>query len=145
MNATPSGSERAWRTTGLRWLKFNAVGGMGVVVQLIVLALLKSGLHLHYLVATAAAVEATILHNFFWHERFTWADRTGKCARRLLKFNLTTGTVSLAGNLLWMKLLVSVWHVEYLAANCIGISMCSLLNFAVIDCFVFRDANRVTK
>ncbi len=29
----------------------------------------------HYLVATALAVEMAVLHNFFWHRRWTWADR----------------------------------------------------------------------
>ena len=59
----------------IRWLKFNAVGAAGIGVQLAVLVSLRAGLHLHYLLATALAVEATVLHNFFWHKRFTWADR----------------------------------------------------------------------
>ena len=68
----------------VRWLKFNAVGGMGILVQLGALALLKSGLHLDYLPATALAVEVTVLHNFLWHERFTWADRCGENRLRRL-------------------------------------------------------------
>lgn len=63
--------------TSVRWWKFNAVGAGGIVVQLVMLAFLKSGLRLNYLAATALAVESTVVHNFFWHERFTWADRTG--------------------------------------------------------------------
>ena len=59
----------------IRWVKFNAVGGVGILVQLGILTLLRSGLGVNYLLATAIAVEATVLHNFFWHERFTWADR----------------------------------------------------------------------
>ena len=59
----------------MRWLKFNLVGGFGIVVQLAALLGLKSGLHLGYLPATALAVEAAVIHNFFWHERYTWADR----------------------------------------------------------------------
>ena len=59
-----------------RWLKFNFVGAVGVGVQLAMLALLVSGLGLGYMVATALAVETAVLHNFVWHERFTWADRT---------------------------------------------------------------------
>ena len=41
-----------WRGTVVRWLKFNAVGGIGIGVQLVVLTTLKSGLHLDYLLAT---------------------------------------------------------------------------------------------
>lgn len=129
----------SWGSLIFRWLKFNAVGGMGIGVQLATLAILKSGLHLDYLAATAAAVEAAILHNFFWHERFTWADRGhGWSTARLLKFNLTTGAFSLTANLLLMRALVGSLHLQYLAANCLAIGSCSLLNFAISDQFVFR-------
>lgn len=37
-------------------------------VQLAVLAWLVRSLQMHYLPATAIAVEAAVLHNFFWHE-----------------------------------------------------------------------------
>ena len=59
----------------VRWLKFNVVGGIGIVVQFAALFLLKSVLHFNYLAATAIAVEAAVVHNFVWHEQFTWADR----------------------------------------------------------------------
>jgi putative flippase GtrA len=130
----------SWGSVIARWLKFNAVGGIGIGVQLAALAILKSILHLDYLVATAGAVEAAILHNFFWHERFTWADRVRDfSAMRLLKFNLTTGAFSLAANLLLMRVLVGSLHIQYLAANCLAIGSCSLLNFVICDQFVFRS------
>ena len=50
-----------------RWLKFNAVGAIGIVVQLAALAVLKGLLRLPYLTATALAVETAVLHNFVWH------------------------------------------------------------------------------
>jgi putative flippase GtrA len=126
-------------TSGLvRWLKFNTVGAVGIGVQLAVLTALKSGLGLNYLLATALAVEAAVLHNFFWHERFTWADRRGHSSlERLAKFNLTTGGVSVVGNLVAMKLLVEVGHLEYLFANLVSIAGCSILNFFVADRAIF--------
>ena len=63
-------------STCARLLKFNFVGAIGIGVQFGVLFLLKSVWHVHYLVATVIAVEMAVLHNFVWHERFTWADRT---------------------------------------------------------------------
>jgi putative flippase GtrA len=91
-------------------------------------------------VATALAVETAVIHNFLWHERFTWADRTGAGFTRFLKFNLTTGLFSIAGNLLLMKLLVGLGHLNYLPANGIAITACSVVNFLVSDGFVFaRD------
>ena len=127
----------------LRWLKFNAVGGLGIAVQLAVLLGLKSGFHLSYLLATALAVEAAVLHNFLWHERYTWADRVRpswrKSLPRLLRFNFTTGAVSILGNLLMMKLMVDLVHVNYLVANGVAIMVCSLLNFLVSEEWVFES------
>jgi putative flippase GtrA len=138
-------SPRTWRRTALRCLKFNAVGTIGIGVQLSVLLTLKSGFHFSYLLATALAVEAAVVHNFLWHERYTWADRVQpswrKSLPRLLRFNLTTGAVSIAGNLTLMKLLVGLGHLNYMVASGIAITLCSLANFLVSDRVVFGMVN----
>jgi len=129
-------------TTGRRWLKFNLVGAIGIVVQLAVLGILNGVLRLDYLPATALAVEAAVLHNFLWHERFTWADRASVTRRqallRLVRFNVTTGAVSILGNLLLMRALVSVAHLPPLVANLVSIAGCSLMNFLASEYVVFR-------
>ena len=128
-----------------RWLKFNAVGAIGVVVQLAALAILKSLLHLDYLPDTALAVEIAVLHNFIWHQCWTWAERPGAThdARlpwaRLVRFNLSTGAVSIAANLLFMRLLVGGLHVPYLLASMSSIAAASLANFLLSDLFVFHS------
>ncbi len=122
----------------IRWWKFNAVGAMGIAVQLVALTLLKSGLHLNYLIATALAVEAAVIHNFFWHERYTWADR--ESASRLVrfaKFNLGNGAISILGNIAIMRFLVGLIGLNYFVANALSIVGCSLLNFVVSDRLVF--------
>jgi putative flippase GtrA len=125
----------------IRWLKFNAVGAMGICVQLAVLASLRSGLGWNYLLSTAFAVEVTIIHNFFWHERFTWSDRfTDSRLGRFAAFNLSNGAISLLGNIGIMKLLAGVVGLNYFLANMIAIAACSLLNFAVGDQFVFTQS-----
>jgi len=122
----------------MRWLKFITVGAIGICLQLSVLALLRSGFGLNYLFSTPVAVEITVVHNFLWHERFTWADRmTSTPSRRFVAFNLSSGAISLLGNIGLMKLLVGVFGVNYLVANVFSIAACSLLNFAVGDQFVF--------
>lgn len=134
----------SWRNTGRRWLKFNLVGAIGIGVQLGVLALLRGGLGMDYLLATALAVEAAVVHNFIWHERFTWADRgsltLAQSLGRLLRFNLTTGAVSIAGNLVLMRLLVGGAGLPFLPANLLSIAGCSLANFLLSDRVVFRPA-----
>jgi putative flippase GtrA len=131
----------------MRWCKFNFVGGIGVLEQFAALFLLKSVLHFNYLAATAIAVELTVVHNFVWHERFTWVERTkrdrGRAGRprslaRLMRFNLSNGAVSIAGNLVLMKVMVGLGHMNYLVANGIAISLCSLVNFLVSETWVFE-------
>jgi putative flippase GtrA len=130
----------ASRLNLIRWLKFNAVGAMGICVQLTVLALLRSGLGWNYLLSTALAVEITIIHNFFWHERFTWSDRSADSRLgRFAAFNLSNGAISLLGNIGIMKLLAGVFGLNYFVANILAIAACSLLNFAVGDQFVFTQ------
>jgi putative flippase GtrA len=164
---------------------------------------LKSELHFPYLAATALAVEAAVVHNFFWHERFTWADRiksdriksdriesdrmrpswgghpSGATAQnlpgtlfaalkrrarqklhspgwhgaslrcltlrsprfgRFVRFNLTTGLISIAGNLGMMRVMVGRGHMNYLFANAVAIAVCSLVNFVVSDGWVFGES-----
>ena len=130
----------------VRWIKFNAVGVLGTAVQIAVLFGLKSGLRFGYLTATEIAVEVAGLHNFLWHERYTWADRIYPSWReslpRLLRFNLTNGLISIAGNLALMKLLVGFGHMNYLAANTIAIAACSLANFLVSEYCVFKSKGK---
>jgi len=123
------------------WLKFNAVGLMGIGVQLAALALLRSGFGLDYLSATAIAVEMAVLHNFVWHERWTWIERTkltgGGMLGRLARFHITNGAISIAGNLVLMWFFVSRAHLHYFLANIIAVGTCSLLNFLASDRLVF--------
>jgi putative flippase GtrA len=129
----------------MRFLKFNFVGGIGVVVQLAALTLLRSGFHFDYLPATVLAVETAVIHNFLWHERFTWRDRPSAHAkeslRRFLRFNTTNGAVSIVGNLVIMRALVGGLQMNYLAANLIAVAVCSVANFLLSDRVVFSPAD----
>ena len=124
------------------WLKFNAVGIIGIGVQLLALTFFKSILQFNYLVSTFLAVESAVLHNFVWHERWTWKERTleisGGIAGRLLRFHLANGLISVAGNLVLMWLFVSQLHLHYFLANLIAIAACSIVNFLASDRLVFR-------
>ena len=130
-----------WRPLLFRWLKFSAVGWLGVGVQLCMLTLLAGQLELHYLVATALAVESAIIHNFFWHERWTWGDRGlgGAPGRfhRLVRFNVAAGSISLLGNLAFMSIFVGQFGLHYLVGNIMSIASCAILNFLVSDRLVF--------
>ena len=128
-----------------RFLRFNAVGVAGFALQLAVVAILTGAWGVLPLIATVLAVEAAILHNFFWHERWTWADRpvAGRDRlTRLVRFHLTNGLVSIVGNLSIVFVLSPVVSgfsrtFELLAANAIAVLVCSLVNFAAGDQLVF--------
>ena len=126
---------RAWRLG-----KFSAVGALGIGVQLTVLAALL-GVRMNYLVATAAAVECAVLHNFVWHQRFTWRDRLAEDWHqkllRMFRFHVSNGAISLVGNVVLMRVLVGYLHISAVIANMLAITACFAFNFLVCDGWVF--------
>lgn len=133
----------AGRSGVRRWLTFNAVGVAGVGVQLLALAVLTELARLDYLASTALAVETAILHNFFWHERWTWGDRRAGRRRtweRLARFNVVSGVGAISANVVLTGLYSAALGVHYLFANMMAIASWSLANFLANDRFVFRLA-----
>jgi putative flippase GtrA len=119
--------------TLIRWGKFNLVSAMGMGVQLAALALFNRWMAGHYLYASAAAVEVTLLHNFVWHWHYTWRDRRDAAtpARRLMRFHLSNGLVSMFGNLALMPLLIHEVHLQLVVSNLVAILCCSIANFSL--------------
>ncbi|HEV7747010.1 MAG TPA: GtrA family protein [Pyrinomonadaceae bacterium] len=133
----------------LHWLKFNVVGLVGFGLQTAVLFLLThTAYSISYLAATAVAVELAVLNNFMWHQRWTWSDRPSQTRketwRRLVKFNVTTGLVSLVGNLVLMSILVGRFGLPITGANVITVAGCSLLSFFLADRIAFDVAQTVS-
>jgi putative flippase GtrA len=123
--------------TFVRWLKFNLVGAMGMAVQLVTLAVLNRLAPGHYLYASVIAVEMALVHNFFWHRRYTWRDREAEAAGSFVRFQLTNGLVSVVGNVVLMDLFVGRAHLPVMVANCVAILCCSMVNFCLGDSWVF--------
>jgi putative flippase GtrA len=127
--------------TLLRWGRFNLVGAMGMVVQLAALAFFNRWTEGHFLFASAAAIELTLLHNFIWHLNYTWRDRRDGSTRlrRLMRFHLSNGLVSLLGNLALMRLLVHDAHLPLLLSNAIAILCCSVVNVCLGNNWAFAE------
>jgi len=108
-----------------RWLAFSSVGTLGFGVQFAALLVLAGRFEINYLIATALAVELAILHNFLWHQRWTWSDRGTLGARhlldRLVRFNAGTALTSFGGNLSLMWVFVSLFDIHYAAANVVAV------------------------
>src|SRR5271170_3694977 len=98
-----------------RFVRFALVGFVGAVLQLLVILLLTKHFGKFSAVATPVAVEIAILHNFIWHECFTWSGRCPKGLRQLVlrlgRFHVGNGLISLGGNTIFMY-----WLVERLQA-----------------------------
>jgi len=122
----------------IRWAKFAAVGAMGSALQLVALALLNGWRPGHYLVASTIAIELALLHNFAWHALYTWRDRPGGSAgQQFVRFHFSNGLVSMAGNLILMRMLVGTLAVPVIAANALAIAACGFVNFWLGDTWVF--------
>ena len=121
--------------------KFNLVGMLGAALQLLLLYLLTKGFHMSAVAATPAAVEIVVLHNWAWHERFTWRDRQCKGIRqritRLLRFHASNGLTSLAGNTVLAYCLVERLSLPVPPSAMGAIVICSLINFFIADRWVF--------
>jgi len=123
-----------------RALTFMTVGAVGFVVQMSVLLALNVGAHWGAVPATALAVEAAVLTNFFWHERWTWGDRnmsaTGRF-QRLCRFHVTNGATSIVGNVVVTIVSVGVFGANALVANALAVVLLSAINYLAADRWVF--------
>ena len=101
---------RAWPP---RWVTFAGVGAIGFVVQLAAIAWLTQAWRMPTALATGVAVEIAVLHNFTWHEGWTWRDRAdvhpARVVVRLARFHASAGIVSLVVNVA-----ITVVAVEWL-------------------------------
>jgi putative flippase GtrA len=127
--------------------RFVTSGAPGFVVQMITVAALTRFTDVHYAAATAIAVEAAILCNFMWHERWTFSDRPAgsrlERLSRLLRFNALTGVTSVFGSVAIAAVLVEHAAVSAVVANAAAVVSLGLLNFAAADVLVFRTASIV--
>ncbi|SEG00441.1 Putative flippase GtrA (transmembrane translocase of bactoprenol-linked glucose) [Bryocella elongata] len=121
-----------------RWIRFNAVGAIGVVLQLSLVAVFAKLLRLPASLAAAFAVELTLLFNFTLHRRITWPIRSTshRYWPGLLRFHLGNGLVSLTGNTLLTPLLTH-HGLPIVAANATAIALCSTANFILAAVWVF--------
>ena len=126
-----------------RLLRFALGGFGGFIVQIATLAVLTEWLAVHYLIATIVSVEAAILLNFVWHERWTWRDRPATTSserwQRLIRFNILTGLTSIAGTVLIASILVEGFSLSPVFANILSIAALGAVNFAGANMLVFKS------
>lgn len=123
-----------------RPLAFLAVASSGFLLQTAVVALLTHATRVAPEWATAAGVELAVLHNFFWHWRWTWGDRVATAQsplRRFVAYQLATGSTSLAGNILVVCAAVRAFGADAITANVLAVATMSAANYVIADRWVF--------
>jgi putative flippase GtrA len=117
---------RIHRSKNGRILKFAMVGGIGTVINMLVLYLLYRWAALPLGAASMLAVELAAICNYLFHDSWTFAARSPSF-QRFAKFN--------AASLLGLALNVfAVWFLArlglyFLAANLVGIAAGFTLNY----------------
>ncbi len=109
-------------THGWRLLRFGAVGGMGVFVNMGMLYLLATVMGVQPIVAAAMATEAAILSNFLLNDRWTFVDalQSSSWQRRFIRYNIfASGGLGLS--LTTMAALTYGIGMHYLLANLVAI------------------------
>ena len=132
------------RAQWLRFGRFNLVGLLGAALQLLVFFVLIRAFQIPAGAAAALAVEIAVLHNFLWHERFTWHDREPASLRqraaRLWRFHAGNGLISLLGNTVIVAIAVEWLHAPAVPAAVAAIAVCVPANFLVADRWVYTVA-----
>jgi putative flippase GtrA len=127
-----------------RFGKFNLVGLLGAGLQLLLLYLFTKSFHMSAVTATPVAVEIVVLHNFAWHEGFTWRGSQLKSVRlravRLWRFQAANGLTSLLGNTVLTYCLVEQLNAPVLPSAIGAIIVCSLVNFFAADRWVYATS-----
>lgn len=142
-----------------RFGAFATIGALGFVLQVSVLAALTSLAQWPWLPATLIAVEVAVVHNYLWHERWTWRERkrgresfseSGKkppdplFSSKFARFNVANGVASIAGNIALMWLFVTWIGMPAVVANVAAVGVMSLANFVMADRWVFAAAAAFT-
>ena len=129
-----------------RLLRFLCVGALGVVVNCGLLALLERAAGWHYLLASPAAIELSIVHNFAWHDNWTFRDRRGdsQWATRLWQYHVAAAAGMLI-NWAVLGLLVGIGRLPLLPSNVVGIAAGTVVNFTISKLWTWKtESNALT-
>jgi putative flippase GtrA len=124
----------------VRFGRFGLVGILGAALQVGLFDVLVAGLGMNGVAASLIAVEIAVLHNFLWHERFTWRDRAAQVRQKILRlwrFHASNGFVSVAGNSLLMYFLVQRLKAPAVPAAIAAIAVCAPANFLLADRWIY--------
>ena len=126
-----------------RFVMFGIVGGAGVIVHMIVLALILKGLAVRFELAQTAATITAMTTNYIFNNLATFADQhlqRAKFFSGLIKFYLACSI----GALVNLAAASSLFHygVPWPLAGLIGIALASVWNYAMSVTFIWKQTSK---
>ena len=103
----------------IRFCKFAAVGGSGIIVNTGVLYCMHDIAGLTLLTSSIISIESAILSNFTFNYLWTFQDKPGDILHKLFKFHLVSA-IPIFANILILIFFADL-GMYYLVANLIGI------------------------
>lgn len=121
-----------------RLIRFSVVGSSGVVMNMAAFSVLSTQLGLHYLAASAIAIELALCSNYLVNNNWTFADRRAGffAVRGLLRYH----AVSLGGmvvNLVMLQVLAGSVGLNPVLANLAGIAAATVWNLSLHLCWTW--------
>jgi dolichol-phosphate mannosyltransferase len=120
-------------------IKFGIVGGSGVLVNMGLLFILTRYLSVRLEIASAIAIEVSILSNFFLNNLWTFKKRDTHVPfwSRLLRYHLVTGLAGVVNYLVLLLLVKTLgWHD--MLSNLIGIAIGTIINYTLNSLWTWR-------
>ena len=134
------------RATIFRVMRFGLVGVSGIGVNQGGLMLLHGVFGLPLLPSSLVAIEASILTNFYLNTRWTWKADLGGSLRtwleKAIQYHAVAVLAAVAGNVVVLMSLVSLFGVDYRIANLVGIAVGGALNYFAAEIWIYRNTPR---
>ncbi|WP_332776167.1 GtrA family protein [Polaromonas sp.] len=136
------------KVLGWRFSRFAVVGGLGTLVNLLVLYVAQEwllrgldSLSLRLFAAQLLAITAATAHNFCWNRYWTWVDRPKETGVAVAGQFIRYAVAGLIG--ITLQLICVQWlgvYVHYLVAASIAIVLAAGLNYFINDIWIFARA-----
>lgn len=124
------------------FIKYGIVGASGTIISMLTLYILTDIASIYYLLSGIAAVELSLINNFFWNDR--WTFRLHKHANskltRLLHYHIISITGAIA-DIALLYILTSWFGIYYLLSNFIAIVCVFFVNYVINSKITWKKAS----
>jgi putative flippase GtrA len=117
-------------------LRYGIVSAMGAVVQVATVALLGRITLMRPTTTAFLSVAAAVVHNFVWHERWTWLSRPARSGSTLVRLGAYAGSNGAVSAVVGVASAVLLAHVR--AIGPVGASMLAIASAGAINYWVAR-------